>query len=117
MDRPPQLVLPRWALGRWRPAISLGIPAVLSGFLLFTLAAGVEAATLRQRILLPLDYYPSRVYSCELDGLPIYCAAVNRQCGYSTFPCVPGIAQSVHARGAKLQDGFYSTETRQEMLQ
>jgi len=91
-----------------RLAAARATPIVLLGFLCFSLVTSVGGDSLSERLLVPMDYYPARAHACSLDGLAIYCASVERQCGYSAFPCVPGISARVHARGAALQDGFYS---------
>jgi hypothetical protein len=95
---------------RARGVIATAVPVALCAFLAVTHLAALDASDLQHRILLPMDYYPSAAIDCELEGLPFYCASIDKQCGYSAFPCVPGLPRSVRARGPSLQDGFYSTE-------
>jgi hypothetical protein len=45
-----------------------------------------------------------------VDGLPLFCAAANGACSYASFPCVPGVPQTIRARGAGLGEGFYSVD-------
>jgi hypothetical protein len=96
--------------GRARQGATRGAAALLAAYLVVAVAMSVDGARVRERILLPADYYPSRATACDVDGLQIYCAEVNLQCSYFAFPCVPGVSQTTHARGAALSDGFYAAE-------
>ena len=89
---------------------SRAVPVLLSAFLVLTTVALFDAATVGERLVLPMDYNPSRATECEVDGLPLFCAAANGTCSYESFPCVPGIPQTIRARGTGLGDGFYSVD-------
>ncbi|HEY5983198.1 MAG TPA: hypothetical protein VIU38_06965 [Anaerolineales bacterium] len=97
-------------VGGARRGAARGAVALLSAYLVVAVAMSVDGAKVRERILLPADYYPSRATACDVDGLQIYCAEVNLQCSYFAFPCVPGVSQTTHARGAALSGGFYAAE-------
>jgi hypothetical protein len=86
------------------------VPALLAVFLVFTTVALFDEATISDRLVLPMDYNPSRATECEVDGLPLFCAAASGTCSYASFPCVPGIPQTIRARGTGLGDGFYSVD-------
>ena len=89
---------------------SRAVPVLLSVFLVLTTVALFDAATVGERLVLPMDYNPSRATECEVDGLPLFCAAANGTCSYASFPCVPGIPQTIRARGTGLGEGFYSVD-------
>jgi hypothetical protein len=97
------------ATKRLRQHISAAAPAVVAGLLGVTVVVLFDPSTLIERTVLPLDYNPSRAVECEVDELTLYCVADEGTCSYEAFPCVPGIPRSVHARGDRFQDGFYST--------
>jgi len=90
--------------------VSGALPALLAAFLALTTAVLFDSTALGARLVLPVDYNPSRATECEVDGLPLFCAAAGGACSYASFPCVPGIPQSIRARGSGFGDGFYSVD-------
>jgi hypothetical protein len=95
---------------RFGSLTSRAVPVLLAAFLVLTTVALFDADTIGERLVLPMDYNPSRATECEVDGLPLFCAPANGTCSYASFPCVPGIPQAVRARGAGLGEGFYSVD-------
>jgi hypothetical protein len=89
---------------------SRSVPALLAAFLVLTTVALFDEATVGERLVLPMDYNPSRATECEVDSLPLYCAAANGTCSYASFPCVPGVPQTIRARGTGLGEGFLSVD-------
>jgi hypothetical protein len=79
--------------------------AVFVGFVLFN---SFDPNTLSRRLVLPADYLPSRVQTCQLDGETIFCSNEFRQCGYQAFPCVPTVKRGIAMRGETFQQGFRS---------
>jgi hypothetical protein len=97
----------KWVgLGRvWVPAMIACLVAVFVGFVLFN---SFDPNTLSGRLVLPADYLPSRVQTCQLDGETIFCSNEFRQCGYQAFPCVPTVKRGIAMRGETFQQGFRS---------
>lgn len=93
---------------RWGHLTAVAAPALIVILLAYSIGRGVDVSTMRDRVLLPVDYYPSRAAPCAAGNLTLYCASINDQCSYAAFPCVPGIPQNVRPRGLDFQDGFYT---------
>jgi hypothetical protein len=103
-----------WAGGRLTERqgrlVGGAIPMLLTAYLGLTIAVVFDAGTLVDRLVLPLDYAASRAVACEQHGIRLYCGVATGSCGYSSFPCVPGISESTRPRGDGFQDGFYSVD-------
>ena len=89
----------------WVPAMIACLVAVFVGMVLFN---SFDPGTLSGRLVLPADYLPSRVQTCQLDGETIFCSNGFRQCGYQAFPCVPAVKRGTAMRGETFQQGFRS---------
>ncbi len=70
------------------------------------LLTSAQPATLRQRLLLPADYLPSRAEPCPIRNGVVFCRKKGYQCNYDNFPCIPVPHPNVEMRGPSLQDGF-----------
>ncbi len=70
------------------------------------LLTSAQRSTLRQRLLLPADYLPSRAEPCPIRNGVVFCRKKGYQCNYDNFPCIPVPHPNVEMRGPSLQDGF-----------
>ena len=86
------------------------IPRIIFPVLLlyqaYTFGYSVDTRTLKQRLLLPADYFPARAQACDIANGSVYCRIEGGQCNYDIFPCIPSPRPNVEMRGPTFGDGF-----------
>ncbi|MFZ3078887.1 MAG: hypothetical protein WA109_04300 [Bellilinea sp.] len=80
----------------------------LIAYQLFFLVRSLDAKTIHQRLVLPLDYPQLPSEPCPLGEAQVWCAAPEAwtQCWYEPFPCIPAPNEWVEMRGENWDDGF-----------
>jgi hypothetical protein len=79
-------------------------------FQLYILTITADLSSIRHRIVLPADYFPSQVQPCPIGNTTFYCARTLGFCNYEAFPCLPKPRSNIAMRGTSLQDGFRTNQ-------
>lgn len=96
-------------LNRIQPQVNWLVFSGLVLYLAFMLASSIDASTLSERIVQPLEYARSRALPCDISNGSVFCRVEGGQCNYETFPCIPSPRPNVEMRGATFRDGFRSS--------
>lgn len=75
-------------------------------FQLYVLTFSTDTQTLKQRLVLPADYFRSRAQPCAIANGSVFCRVDEGQCNYEIFPCIPTSRPNVEMRGPTFHDGF-----------
>lgn len=80
----------------------------LIAYQLFFLVRSLDAKTINQRLVLPLDYPQLPSEPCPVGNAQVWCAALEAwtQCWYEPFPCIPAPNDWAEMRGENWDDGF-----------
>jgi hypothetical protein len=95
-------VMARFAIGSGL-VITILLLSLYQGYALVTTTNFVF---LREHLILPADYLPSRTDPCQIHNATVFCRKVANQCNYEDFPCIPSPQPNVEMRGTTWQDGF-----------
>lgn len=90
------------------------VTAILFPLLIFyqgySLAEAADPVFIKQHLILPADYLPSRANPCPISNGTVFCRKEGGQCNYADFPCIPSPRPNVEMRGADWQDGFRTVQ-------
>ena len=85
---------------------------VILVFLVLIIIKSFDVATIKMRIILPLDYAHRSTFPCEInDGRnTVFCASEWGECSYHAFPCHAWGNDNVLMYGKNFSEGFYPSK-------